>query len=39
VYGTVSASSVIVSTRGVTYEHAPGRPCVTPFSAVSLPED
>jgi uncharacterized protein with NRDE domain len=39
VYGTVSASSVIVGARGVTYEHAPGRPCVTPFSAVSLPED
>jgi uncharacterized protein with NRDE domain len=39
VYGTVSASSVIAGSRGIAYEHAPGRPCVTPFSAVALPED
>jgi hypothetical protein len=38
VYGTVSASSVVVSDRGVTYEHAPGRPCVTPFTRVLMPD-
>lgn len=37
VYGTVSASSVIAGVRGVTYEHAPGRPCVTPFARVAIP--
>ena len=37
VYGTVSASSVIAGSAGVTYEHAPGRPCVTPFTRVALP--
>jgi uncharacterized protein with NRDE domain len=37
VYGTVSASSVIAGPRGITYEHAPGRPCVTPFSRVVTP--
>jgi uncharacterized protein with NRDE domain len=38
VYGTVSASTVIAGRRGLTYTHAPGRPCVTPFEKVSLPE-
>jgi uncharacterized protein with NRDE domain len=38
VYGTVSASSVVVGHRGVTYEHAPGRPCVTPFARVATPD-
>lgn len=36
VYGTVSASTVIAGPGRVTYEHAPGRPCVTPFAAVSM---
>ena len=34
VYGTVSASTVIAGAHGVRYEHAPGRPCVTPFAKV-----
>lgn len=38
VYGTVSASSVVAGHRGMTYEHAPGRPCVTPFARVSVPD-
>ncbi len=38
VYGTVSASSVVVGEHGVTYEHAPGRPCVTPFTRVLMPD-
>jgi uncharacterized protein with NRDE domain len=38
VYGTVSASSVIAGRRGITYEHAPGRPCVTPFARVATPD-
>ncbi|HEY6470336.1 MAG TPA: NRDE family protein [Candidatus Dormibacteraeota bacterium] len=38
VYGTVSASSVVAGHRGVTYEHAPGRPCVTPFARVVAPD-
>jgi uncharacterized protein with NRDE domain len=38
VYGTVSASSVVAGHHGVTYEHAPGRPCVTPFSRVVAPD-
>jgi len=37
VYGTVSSSTVIVDARGVAYEHAPGRPCVTPFAKVAMP--
>lgn len=36
VYGTVSASTVIAGPDRVTYEHAPGRPCVTPFAAVPM---
>ena len=36
VYGTVSASSVLAGPRGITYEHAPGRPCVTPFTRVAV---
>jgi len=38
VYGTVSASTMIAGPGRLTYEHAPGRPCVTPFAAVALPE-
>jgi len=35
-YGTVSASSVLVAASGrVTYRHAQGRPCTTPFEDVS----
>ncbi len=34
VYGTVSASTVIGGPGLLMYDHAPGRPCVTPFSAV-----
>ena len=37
VYGTVSASTVIVGAHRITYEHAPGRPCVTPFATVTAP--
>jgi uncharacterized protein with NRDE domain len=37
VYGTVSASTVIAGDGVLTYEHAPGRPCVTPFAKVALP--
>jgi uncharacterized protein with NRDE domain len=37
VYGTVSASTVIVGRDRLTYEHAPGRPCVTPFAKVVVP--
>ena len=37
VYGTVSASTVIVGANRITYEHAPGRPCVTPFATVEAP--
>ena len=37
VYGTVSASTVIAGDGGLIYEHAPGRPCVTPFARVALP--
>ncbi len=36
VYGTVSASTVISGSDRLTYEHAPGRPCVTPFAAVPV---
>lgn len=36
VYGTVSASTVIAGDGTLVYEHAPGRPCVTPFAAVPL---
>jgi hypothetical protein len=35
-YGTVSSSSVVVDDTGhITYHHAPGKPCVTPFEDVS----
>jgi uncharacterized protein with NRDE domain len=37
VYGTVSASTVIAGADGVTYAHAPGRPCVTSFANVAMP--
>ena len=37
VYGTVSASTVMVGANRITYEHAPGRPCVTPFVTVEAP--
>ncbi|MFZ0127969.1 MAG: NRDE family protein [Candidatus Dormiibacterota bacterium] len=36
IYGTVSASTVIAGTDRVVYEHAPGRPCVTPFNRVPI---
>jgi uncharacterized protein with NRDE domain len=37
VYGTVSASTVIAGNGRLSYEHAPGRPCVTPFTQVAIP--
>ncbi|HEY8672442.1 MAG TPA: NRDE family protein [Candidatus Dormibacteraeota bacterium] len=37
IYGTVSASTVIAGPGRLTYEHAPGRPCVTPFTKVTTP--
>jgi hypothetical protein len=37
VYGTVSASTVIAGNGRLVYEHAPGRPCVTPFTQVAMP--
>jgi uncharacterized protein with NRDE domain len=36
VYGTVSASTVIAGADRLIYEHAPGRPCVTPFARVPI---
>jgi uncharacterized protein with NRDE domain len=36
VYGTVSASTVIAAESRLVYEHAPGRPCVTPFARVVI---
>ncbi|MBV8526896.1 MAG: NRDE family protein [Candidatus Dormibacteraeota bacterium] len=36
VYGTVSAATVIGAHGAVTYRHAQGRPCNTPFSLVDL---
>jgi hypothetical protein len=36
VYGTVSASTVIAGPGRLTYEHAPGHPCVTPFAPVPM---
>ncbi len=36
VYGTVSAATVIGAHGAVTYRHAQGRPCNTPFSLVEL---
>ena len=36
-YGTVSASTVQLDEGGgITYRHAPGRPCVTPFATVQV---
>jgi uncharacterized protein with NRDE domain len=35
VYGTVSASTVVVGGGQLVYEHAPGRPCVTSFARVA----
>jgi hypothetical protein len=37
VYGTVSASTVIAGNGRLLYEHALGRPCVTPFTQVAIP--
>ncbi len=36
VYGTVSASTVVAGDSVLVYEHAPGRPCVTPFEPVPI---
>jgi uncharacterized protein with NRDE domain len=36
VYGTVSASTVVVGDGQLVYEHAPGRPCVTAFARVPI---
>ena len=36
VYGTVSASTVVTGNSALVYEHAPGRPCVTPFEPVPI---
>lgn len=36
VYGTVSASTVVISRSGVAYRYAPGRPCATLFEDVVL---
>jgi len=36
VYGTVSASTVVAGSGQLVYEHAPVRPCVTPFAAVPI---
>lgn len=37
VYGTVSASSIVVAANGnITYRHAAGRPCVTPFLPIEV---
>jgi uncharacterized protein with NRDE domain len=36
VYGTVSASTVVVRDGQLVYEHAPGRPCVTAFERVPI---
>lgn len=35
-YGTVSAATVIAAQGALTYRHAQGRPCTTPFSLVEL---
>jgi hypothetical protein len=37
VYGTVSASTVVAGGGHLVYEHASGRPCVTPFATVPMP--
>jgi len=36
VYGTVSGSTVVISDKSVTYAHAEGLPCVTPYEPVPL---
>ena len=36
VYGTVSSSTVIAGAGEMVYEHAPGRPCVTPYARVTV---
>ena len=36
VYGTVSATTVIAANGAVTYRHAQGRPCNSPFTTVEL---
>ncbi len=36
VYGTVSASTLVVGNGLLAYEHAPGRPCVTAFERVPI---
>jgi hypothetical protein len=36
VYGTVSASTVLLGNGLLVYEHAPGRPCVTTFERVPI---
>ncbi len=33
-FGTVSSASVVVTAEGVHFEHAEGRPCVTPYTTV-----
>jgi uncharacterized protein with NRDE domain len=37
-YGTVSSSTVVVGPDGVELRYADGRPCVTPYVRVALPE-
>jgi uncharacterized protein with NRDE domain len=34
VFGTVSSATVVVTSEGVTFDHAEGPPCVTPFHRV-----
>jgi uncharacterized protein with NRDE domain len=36
IYGTVSASTIVVGDGQFVYEHAPGRPCVTAFERVPI---
>lgn len=33
-FGTVSSATVVVSGRGVEFDHAEGHPCVTPYQRV-----
>lgn len=35
-FGTVSSATVVVTSDGVSFEHAEGHPCVTPFQPVPL---
>jgi uncharacterized protein with NRDE domain len=39
IYGTVSASTVSAGDGRLLYEHAAGRPCVTPFTQVTIPTE